>query len=102
MHETCSHCQLKYERAPGYFLGSIYINYAFTSLIMTVCYVVSHLVLGYENIVVLPPILAFCIIFPLVFLRYARSFWLGMDCYLDVEGFGLNDDPPPGSNDATP
>lgn len=106
MHEICSHCQLKYERAAGYFLGSIYINYAITAITITVGYVVFHMILEYENSVVLPPIVAFCILFPLVFLRYARSFWLGLDCFFDVEGFGLNEESPPtgspGNNSSDP
>ena len=34
--DHCSHCKLKYERAPGYFLGSIYINYGLTAWAITI------------------------------------------------------------------
>lgn len=93
MHDDCDACGLKYERAPGYFLGSIYINYGITALSMTFAYIVFHFVLDYPNVYVLPPIIAFCVVFPAVFLRYARSYWLALDCYFDPEGFGLNDPP---------
>ena len=98
MHDECDGCGLKYERAPGYFLGSIYINYGVTALTMSFSYIFFHIVLGYENRTVLPPILAFCLLFPAIFVRYARSFWLALDCYFDPESFGLNaanDDQPP-------
>ena len=39
MHAECGHCRLRFEREPGYFLGSIYINYGFTALLVTVFYV---------------------------------------------------------------
>ncbi len=91
MHERCEGCDLKYERAPGYFLGSIYINYGVTTLAMTFAYIFFHFVLKYENRYVLPPLIGFCLLFPAIFLRYARSFWLGLDCYFDTEGFELNE-----------
>ncbi len=91
MHDRCSGCELKYERAPGYFLGSIYINYGVTAIVMTWAYVLFHFVLDIENRYVMPPILLFCLVFPAVFIRYARSFWLGLDCYFDTESFGLNE-----------
>jgi hypothetical protein len=28
----------------------------------------------------------FCVIFPVVFFRYARSLWLSFDCYFDRTG----------------
>jgi hypothetical protein len=30
--------------------------------------------------------LAFCLLFPLWFFRYARSLWLALDCYFDPQG----------------
>lgn len=90
MHDTCDICGLKYERAPGYFLGSIYINYGITAMTMSFSYIFFHIVLGYENRAVLPPVIAFCLLFPVVFVRYARSYWLALDCYFDPEGFELN------------
>ena len=36
MHPTCPHCGIKYEREPGFFLGSIYINYGITALIVAI------------------------------------------------------------------
>ena len=38
MNADCDHCHLHYEREPGYFLGSIYINYGLTALLVTLFY----------------------------------------------------------------
>ena len=39
MYERCPNCKLKYERGPGYFLGSAYLNYGLTAVIITVSYI---------------------------------------------------------------
>ena len=38
MSPRCAVCDLRYEREPGYFLGSIYINYGLTALLVTIGY----------------------------------------------------------------
>ena len=83
MNERCGHCSLQYEREPGYFLGSSYINYGWTAMSMTFAYLLLHFVLGYPNEYVLPPLVAYIVIFPLVFFRYARAVWLALDIYFD-------------------
>ena len=80
----CSNCELRYERDPGYFLGSTYINYALTAFILTVSYFGLHVPAGYANRTLIFPLTVFCVIFPLAFFRYARSFWLALDCFLDA------------------
>ena len=83
MNETCSHCGLKFEREPGYFLGSTYINYGWTSASMTAAYIILHIALGYSNEVILPPLLIYVVGFPVFFHRYARALWLAADLYFD-------------------
>ncbi len=83
MNERCEHCGLQYEREPGYFLGSSYINYGWTAMSMMFAYLLLRYVLGYPNKYVLPPLTAYIIIFPLVFFRYARAMWLAFDIYFD-------------------
>jgi len=87
MESNCSHCRLKYERAPGYYLGSAYINYALTAFLLTAAYVGLHFGAGYTNRALAGPLVAFCVVFPLFFFRYARSLWLAMDFRFDVTGF---------------
>ena len=83
MHPRCSACGFKFERAPGYFLGSTYINYGVTAFLTTVSYVSLHFGLRWGNEILLPALAVFCLIFPLVFFRFARSLWLSVDCCLD-------------------
>ncbi len=95
MYPACRHCGLKYEREPGYFLGSIYVNYGLTAMTTTAAYVAFHFILGYSNLWVVPPLLAYCILFPILFFPFARAYWLAMDLSFDA----VNDEedvPPPG------
>lgn len=84
MHEKCSHCGLKYERAPGFFLGSTYINYGLTAATLTAAYMGLHFGAGYSNQVLALPLSAFFVLFPICFFRHARALWLAMDCFFDT------------------
>lgn len=94
MHERCPDCSLKYERAPGYFLGSTYINYAFMSISLLIIYFSLHYGLEISNNVLMVPLMIYCGLMPLFLFRYARAWWLAMDCHFDPTGFGLHQDPP--------
>lgn len=89
MHQRCPHCSLKYERAPGYFLGSTYINYGFMAITVMSAYFALHYGAGFSNNQLAVPLFVYCLLMPLVLFRYARSWWLAMDCYCDPVGFGL-------------
>jgi uncharacterized protein (DUF983 family) len=86
MHPHCTVCGLRFERDPGYFLGSTYINYGLTTLITTWTYIVLRFGANLDKTWLIPSLAGFCVIFPLVFFRYARSLWLSFDCYFDRAG----------------
>lgn len=83
MLDRCPNCGLKYEREPGFFLGSIYINYGLTALLVSVAYPV----LSFNEIVPKAPLLfaafVFVVLFPILFFRHARALWLGFDQWYD-------------------
>ena len=86
MHQFCPRCGFQFERGSGYFLGSTYINYGVTTLLTTWTYMVLRFGFDVEKSVLIPVLAAFCVIFPVVFFRYARSLWLSFDCYFDKTG----------------
>ncbi|MCH7685813.1 MAG: hypothetical protein IH899_03890, partial [Planctomycetes bacterium] len=47
---------------------------------------------GYDNRTLLAPLLAYCVLFPLLSFRHARAFWLAMDCYCDSTDFEFDQD----------
>jgi uncharacterized protein (DUF983 family) len=86
MNNECSECQFGISRPPGYFLGSTYINYGATAFLTTATYITLHFGLQWPKEKLLPWMLVFCGIFPLVFFRFARSLWLSLDCLFDRVG----------------
>jgi len=89
--ERCSNCHLKYERAPGYFLGSIYINYALTAFAITVTYIVLHFGFRWSNTQLAFPLAGFCCVFPALAFRHTRALWLAMDCHSDESLMEIDD-----------
>jgi uncharacterized protein (DUF983 family) len=83
MYERCSSCGLKFERAPGYYLGSSYVNYGLTAIALLIAYSILHYKLGYTNQQLAGPLAGFCVVFPLLAFRHARALWLAMDCRWD-------------------
>jgi uncharacterized protein (DUF983 family) len=83
MNERCAACALRYERGPGYFLGSIYINYGLTALLVTMGYFALYFGHVTSPQTALWIVTAFALLFPIWFFRYARSLWLGFDQYWD-------------------
>src|SRR5690349_19287385 len=41
MHEKCEHCGLDFRREPGFYLGSIYVNYGLTAFFVTAVYITA-------------------------------------------------------------
>ena len=41
MHETCSHCKLKYQLEPSFFYGAMYVSYGVTVAISIAAFIMS-------------------------------------------------------------
>lgn len=83
MNVECSTCARKFDREPGYLLGSIYFNYGVTSVLVTVFYFSCYFT---ETLVGKPLLFASLLIgvvFPICFFRYARSLWIALDELFD-------------------
>ena len=83
MNERCEGCGLKYNRAPGYFLGSIYINYGLTAVLVTIGYFGMYFGTDVDPTEILWWMVALSVIFPACFFRYARSLWMAIDMFWD-------------------
>ena len=79
MRDRCEACGLKLEREPGYFLGSIYVNYGITAVV-GLGWTFGWMFAGEERwYVSILPAAIFGVIFPLWFHRYARLLWVAFD-----------------------
>jgi uncharacterized protein (DUF983 family) len=79
MNERCPECGRLFDRAPGYLLGSIYINYGLTAALVIVAYFSLYFSDTLQGKPLLAVLTAFIVVFPLWFFRYARSLWIAFD-----------------------
>lgn len=99
MHDACPHCGFSYLREPGFYLGSIYLNYGATVILTGGLYALLVLGLGLSNETALTACLATAVLFPIVFFRHARSFLLSLDSSVNqdqarsAEDAGVGADP---------
>ena len=99
MHPSCSHCGHVYEREPGFFLGSVYINYGLTALVICVVYPILIYRATITPRALLISATIFMIIFPIWFFRYARALWCGFDEWVDpVPDDASKAGPPPAAD----
>ena len=69
MPPDCDQCGLKYDKAPGYFLGAIYFNYGLTALVVTAAYFIGYFAFDIAPNTLLWSLTLFCFLFPLWFFR---------------------------------
>jgi uncharacterized protein (DUF983 family) len=79
MHDACSHCGRKFQRGPGFFLGSIYFNYGVTALLVIVVYFTGFFTEALTDRQLFLVTMALALVFPLWFFRYARALWVAFD-----------------------
>ena len=79
MHDACGHCGLSFRREPGFYLGSIYLNYGATVIVTGLLYAALVLGAGTSNEVALGICLAVAVLLPVLLFRHARSLLLALD-----------------------
>jgi uncharacterized protein (DUF983 family) len=79
MNDACPACGRRFNREPGYLLGSVYFNYAVTGMLVVILYFAmffGNVLTDAQRLVILT---AFGILFPMWFFRYARALWIAFD-----------------------
>ena len=85
MAPVCSACGLRFERAQGYFVGAIYLNYGVTTFLVIGGYVLLWAFTELTTAAQLALWLPVVVVFPLWFFRYSRSFWLAFEYAVNPE-----------------
>lgn len=80
IHDRCPVCQLLFEREPGYFLGSMYVSYAFATAILLVGLLIGNWLFPDIDLgwMVLICAAIFAPFVPMV-TRYSRVVWIFFD-----------------------
>jgi uncharacterized protein (DUF983 family) len=79
MHAACGSCGLTFTREPGFYLGSIYINYGVTVIVTGGLYALLVLGIGLTHELALAACLVVAVALPILFFRHARSLLLALD-----------------------
>jgi uncharacterized protein (DUF983 family) len=85
MHERCASCGMRFEREQGYFVGAIYLNYAFTVTVVVSGFLALD---AWTGLTLTAQILlwsGFGIVVPLAFFRHSRSLWLSFEYLFNPE-----------------
>ncbi|OLD37789.1 MAG: hypothetical protein AUI57_09685 [Candidatus Rokubacteria bacterium 13_1_40CM_2_68_8] len=85
MAEACALCGLRFERAQGYFVGAIYVNYAMTAVLTIGGFFLLWGLTALSTAAQLALLLPVVILFPLWFFRYSRSLWLALEWLINRE-----------------
>lgn len=88
MRESCPRCGFSYTREPGFYLGSIYLNYGATVILTGGLYAILVLGMGFSTETALAACLAAAVLFPILFFRHARSFLLALDSSVNQDQTG--------------
>lgn len=83
MHDACLVCGRRFNRGPGYLLGSIYFNYGVTALLVTSMYFAMFFGDVWSDTQRMVLLTAFGVFFPMWFFRYARALWIAFDEHWD-------------------
>ena len=78
IHANCPHCQLLYEREPGYFTGAMYLSYGMAVMVIAPFWLLLY-ALGTPYVwnMILAAV-ALVLASPIIF-RYSRVLWLYID-----------------------
>jgi hypothetical protein len=78
MNAICPVCDTRFERAPGYFVGAMYISYAFAVAVLVGMVVIFHLgaFRSWPLVVVIPvAVVVYLLLVPPMF-RWSRILWI--------------------------
>ncbi|MBZ4044477.1 DUF983 domain-containing protein [Flavobacterium hibisci] len=79
MNESCSHCNYKFQKEPGFFFGAMYVNYGLTVAQGIATYCIAQFF--FENtfdLRIIPIIAVVIILFTSFNLRFSRLAWIYM------------------------
>lgn len=86
MYDNCTNCGLKFEVEPGFFVGAMYVNYAFTIAIMVAVSITLNVFDSYNLQNFLIGIVGSIILLLPVLFRYSRILFLHLFGGVDFIG----------------
>lgn len=78
MHERCPHCDLRYEAEPGFFVGAMYVSYAFYVAYIISMFLLFIVILDIDLNYFLGGLLPSLVAMTPYFFRLARRTWINI------------------------
>lgn len=78
MHETCSHCKLKYQIEPSFFYGAMYVSYAVGIAFGVAAFIISYVFFGSDLKIAFGAIIGTLIAFLPIIIRLSRNIWINL------------------------
>lgn len=83
MHDTCSHCNTKYQIEPSFFYGAMYVSYAVGIAFGVAAFVISYVFFGTSLKVAFGAIIATLVVFMPIIMRISRNIWINFFIHFD-------------------
>lgn len=85
INERCRYCDESFTREPGFYIGSMYVSYALSVILMIIFFVGFVLILDFDyEYVLLGLLIAYALLIPVMF-RTARLIWINIFVKYDRE-----------------
>jgi uncharacterized protein (DUF983 family) len=78
MNKSCSVCHENFEREPGFFYGSMYINYGLTVILGLKLLVLQYFIIGFKPLVFLVSFTILLLLLIPVLFRTSRLIWINI------------------------
>ena len=82
LQKSCPQCGLLFEREPGFWMGSFYVNYALALAAVMPLAVILFLLDFSWSVVIIASLAELTLLSPLI-IRYSRLIWMYMDQSID-------------------
>ena len=81
--KKCSNCNFEYELEPGFFWGSMYVNYALSVFFGIIIFLVSYFILKIESIIFIIILISLGLLLLIPFTYYlGRLIWLNFFAWI--------------------
>ena len=85
LHDECSHCGLKYEVEPGFYLGAMYISYAFGSGSSMITYWILMYFVETSYLNIMFAVLGHLILLAPIYYKVSRIAWINIFVHYNKE-----------------
>lgn len=78
LHETCSHCNLKYLMEPSFFYGAMYVNYGITVALSVISFVIATILFNSTMNQGFIALISVLILTAIPTIRLSRIIWINL------------------------